>query len=589
MQRILIANRGEIAVRIIDACRTSGRTAIAVYAEPDANALFVRLADEAYALGGTTPAQSYLNIERIIAVAKAAHADAVHPGYGFLSENADFAQAVIDAGMVWIGPSPQAMRLLGSKVAARRLAALVGAPMAPGTTEPVHDVYEVVDFAQRHGMPIAIKAVYGGGGRGLKVVHTIDDIPEAFQQATDEALSAFGNGDCFVERFLARPRHVEVQILADHAGAVRAIGTRDCSLQRRNQKLIEEAPAPYLDAAIEQQLMQAAVNICKAADYTGVGTVEFLVDPDGTMSFMEVNTRIQVEHPVTEQTTGIDLGIAQLDLAEGAAVERVCAVMREGATRGTAMEFRINAEDPSRGFVPFPGVVESMRIPMGPGIRFDSGVTDGSGISEQFDSMLAKLIVWAPTRTQCINRARFALEQLHIEGVPTVKAFDELVLHSPAFTGIDDDGNTVPFNVYTRWIEEELLPSVSDPNDLASGAPGARSAADTMVEAWIELDGKRMKLGMPVQFTGFGATTATSATPPETPTEPAGAIHAPITGTLVRWLVADGESVHEGDALAVMEAMKMETTVTAPTDGMLHCQAQPGQSLAFDAVIGTVQ
>ena len=391
LQRILIANRGEIAVRIIHACHDTGRTAIAAYADPDADALFVHLADEAYALHGADAKSTYLNIDAIIETAKKAHADAIHPGYGFLAENADFAEAVAAAGMAWIGPGADTIRMLGSKVEARRIAAEVGAPMAPGTTEPVRDPSEVVAFAERHGLPLAIKAVYGGGGRGLKVVHRLEDVREAFMSATHEAELAFGNGDCFIERFLARPRHVEVQVLGDRTGSVVAVGTRDCSLQRRNQKLIEEAPAPFLPDEITRRLESAAVAICKKACYESAGTVEFLVDPDGTMSFMEVNTRIQVEHPVTEAVTGVDLVAAQLAIAEGARIREIPG-LEDGCTpavHGHAIEFRINAEDPALGFVPFPGTVDGLRVPTGIGVRFDSGVAAGGAIPGQFDSMLA--------------------------------------------------------------------------------------------------------------------------------------------------------------------------------------------------------
>lgn len=609
LNRILIANRGEIAVRIIHACHDTGRTAIAVYADPDADALFVHLADEAYALGGETSKDTYLNIGAIIAAARKAHADAVHPGYGFLSENADFAQAVIDAGMTWIGPSPETIRMLGSKVEARRIAAEVGAPMAPGTTAPVHDPKEVVAFAREHGLPLAIKAVYGGGGRGLKVVHELKDVEEAFLSATHEAEVAFGNGDCFIERFLARPRHVEVQVLGDRNGRVVAVGTRDCSLQRRNQKLIEEAPAPFLPPETTVRLERAAVAICERAGYANAGTVEFLVDPDGTMSFMEVNTRIQVEHPVTEVTTGVDLVAAQFAIAEGASIgEVVDVIAADGVApipaHGHAIEFRINAEDPSRGFVPFPGVVESLRTPSGPGVRFDTGVTAGSIVPDQFDSMLAKLIVWAPTRQECLVRARRALAELEIDGVPTVKAFDERVLADPDFTAIGD-GEPDAFRVYTRWIEEVLLPHV-DPATLASGSPKSRGVAPRNVTMWIELDGRRMRLGVPAGLAGLvnmagalpgaagadliaglaGPSAATGNAPDAA--RPAGAIASTITGTVVRWLADDGATVAEGDPVVVVEAMKMETEIAAPIAGTVRQQAKPGDAVRFDDVLGEV-
>ncbi|KAA8828506.1 acetyl/propionyl/methylcrotonyl-CoA carboxylase subunit alpha [Bifidobacterium myosotis] len=666
IQRILIANRGEIAVRVIHACQDTGRTAIAVYADPDVDALFVHLADEAYALGGGTSRETYLNIGRIIDVARRAHADAVHPGYGFLSENADFAEAVIAAGMVWIGPSPETIRELGSKVQARRIAADVGAPMAPGTTEPVRDPAEVVAFAREHGLPLAIKAVYGGGGRGLKVVHELADVEEAFVSATHEAQLAFGNGDCFIERFLARPRHVEVQVLGDAYGHVEAVGTRDCSLQRRNQKLIEEAPAPFLPADTERRLRNAAVAICERARYTGAGTVEFLVDPDGTMSFMEVNTRIQVEHPVTEMTCGVDLVEAQLAIAEGTPLEAVLAgaadttaltarerssaaetssaVTRDASVpairpHGHAIEFRINAEDPARGFVPFPGTVTSLRVPTGPGIRWDSGVAAGSVVPDQFDSMLAKLVVWAPTRDECLLRAKRALAELEIGGVPTVKAFDQAVLAHPDFAATDGR-----FAVYTRWIEEEFLPT-ADVQSLSGGRYDARAAQDKPVESWVEVDGKRLRLGLPASFAGVAALgaglaglaanatanapTGTSGSTMSTGTtaiaDAAGsplpnsmsgiaallaasgslagtgattganaaaanddAIAATISGTVVRWLVDDGAQVQQGDPVVVLEAMKMETEVSSPASGTLHQVATVGASVRIDQPLGTV-
>lgn len=641
LTRVLIANRGEIAVRIIHACHDTGRTAIAVYADPDADALFVHLADEAYALDGETSKDTYLDIAKIVDIAKnKAHADAVHPGYGFLSENADFAQAVIDAGLAWIGPSPETIRMLGSKVEARRIAADVGAPMAPGTTEPVHDPTQVVAFAREHGLPLAIKAVYGGGGRGLKVVHELKDVEEAFVSATHEAEVAFGNGDCFIERFLARPRHVEVQVLGDRAGRVVAVGTRDCSLQRRNQKLIEEAPAPFLAQETENRLKRAAVAICERARYTSAGTVEFLVDPDGTMSFMEVNTRIQVEHPVTEVTSGVDLVAAQFALAEGASVTDVINTARtandvsttattETTVTGTidvpahghAIEFRINAEDPSRGFVPFPGTIDGLRAPSGPGIRFDTGVAAGSIVPDQFDSMLAKLIVWAPTREACLTRARRALAELTIDGVPTVKKFDETVLDDPDFTAIPaaDPADTARatttataepapdparFRVYTRWIEEDLLPR-TDAATLASGVPGTRGTTPRPVTAWIELDGRRMRLGLPatlaaslagvggiagatVSAGGFVASAASAADTTGSAARPAGAIVSTITGTVVRWLADDGATVAAGDPVVVVEAMKMETEIDAPVAGTVRRRAKPGDNVAFDDVLGEI-
>ena len=647
LRRILIANRGEIAMRVIHACHDTGRTAIAAYADPDVDALFVHAADEAYALGGSDANSTYLNIGAIIETARKAHADAVHPGYGFLAENADFAQAVIDAGMTWIGPKPDTIRALGSKVEARRIAAEVGAPMAPGTTEPVRDPDEVVAFAHEHGLPLAIKAVYGGGGRGLKVVHGLEDVREAFVSATHEAELAFGNGDCFIERFLARPRHVEVQVLGDGVGDVVAVGTRDCSLQRRNQKLIEEAPAPFLPAETTRALEDAAVAICSRAHYESAGTVEFLVDPDGTMSFMEVNTRIQVEHPVTEEVTGVDLVAAQLAIAEG---ERLADIpgLEHGTPvpQGHAIEFRINAEDPSLGFVPFPGVIERLDAPTGPGIRFDSGVASGGTIPGQFDSMVAKLIVTAPSREMCLARARHALKELSIVGVPTVRAFDQAVLDQPAFTAEHGD-----FSVYTRWIEEEFLPSV-DARTLSDGKSGRRAAAVEPVESWVEVDGRRMRLGLPASFAALaalgaglaGAAGGAKGVPAaashvsdsgESDTQrPYGAsqmsdspesdiqtllhtlqmsvsaesdtrsgasdgtrpravqgvpIESTITGTIVRWLVDDGAHVEADQPVVVLEAMKMETEIPAPASGTLHRAGKVGDAVQYGEPLGDIR
>lgn len=593
LRRILIANRGEIAMRVIHACHDTGRIAIAAYADPDADALFVHAADEAYALGGSDAQSTYLNIAAIVETAHKAHVDAVHPGYGFLAENAEFAQAVIDAGMTWIGPQPATIRALGSKVEARRIAAEVGAPMAPGTTEPVHDPAEVITFAKEHGLPLAIKAVYGGGGRGLKVVHRLEDVREAFVSATHEAELAFGNGDC--------------------------------SLQRRNQKLIEEAPAPFLPPETTRALEDAAVAICSRAHYESAGTVEFLVDPDGTMSFMEVNTRIQVEHPVTEEVTGVDLVAAQLAIAEGAHVTDIPGLEHgTPVPHGHAIEFRINAEGPSLGFVPFPGIVERLNVPTGPGIRFDSGVAQGGAIPGQFDSMIAKLIVSAPSRSACLTRARHALDELAIAGVPTVRKFDRAVLEQPAFVATDGD-----FGVYTRWIEEEFLPSV-DVRTLADGKPGRRAAAPEPVESWVEVDGKRVRLGLPASLAsvaalgaglaglagagatgdpvltsdsgesviqallnayqksvpaGSGTQTAANSDIASTQDTP---IESTITGTVVRWLADDGAHVEENEPIVVLEAMKMETEITAPVAGILHRSAQVGDTAQYGDPLGAI-
>lgn len=569
VNRVLIANRGEIAVRIIRACADTGRTSIAVYADDDVDALFVQLADEAYPLEGRTPQDSYLHIGNIIQLAVRANADAIHPGYGFLSENADFAQAVIDAGLVWIGPPPEVIRLLGDKVQARRIAAEVGAPMAPGTTSPVADAEEVVDFAKTHGLPLAIKAVHGGGGRGLKVVRRLEDINEAFASATHEAELAFGNGSSFVERFLDKPRHVEVQILADAQGHTIAVGTRDCSLQRRNQKLVEEAPAPFLSQEISDHLKQSAIAICRQAGYVSAGTVEFLLSADGLASFMEVNTRLQVEHPVTEATSGIDLVIEQFRIAEGESIEGL-----EVLEHGHAMEFRINAEDPAHGFIPFPGTITELDVPGGPGVRFDAGVRRHSTVSSQFDSMLAKLIVYAPNREQCIRRARKALSELRIGGVPTVIGFDRKILESADFVSNDHLG------VYTRWIEESFLKD-ADPQEFAD-----RAASPNILRSWIEIDGRQLRIGLPdsLLLQQPGTAHAQKATV-ESDT---GSIRSTITGTLVRWLVEDGDILEAGDPVAVVEAMKMETQITALESGVLQQSRHPGDSISFDDEIGRI-
>lgn len=524
----------------------------------------MRLADEAYALGAAETADTYLNIDAMVSAAVRAHADAVHPGYGFLAETADFAQAVIDAGMVWVGPKPETIRVLGSKVAARRIAAEVGAPMAPGTTQPVRDAAEVVEFAREHGLPIAIKAVYGGGGRGLKVVHEPDEVAAAFESATHEAEVAFGNGDCFVERFLARPRHVEVQVLGDQFGTVLAVGTRDCSLQRRNQKLIEEASAPFLAAETVRELERAAVAICSRAHYESAGTVGFLVD-DGTMSFMEVNTRIQVEHPVTEAATGVDLVAAQLAIAEGAPVEAVPG-LESGVTpepRGHAMEFRINAEDPSLGFVPFPGVVESLQVPTGPGIRFDSGVAAGDSISSRYDSMIAKLIVKASTRAECLRRAERALAELHIHGVPTVVPFDKGGARISGFRrGCRLEGPTtmcpMRISACTRAGSRRNCCRICPRKRLRTGvAPASGRWANAGGPGNPGVDSGLLAAllgGLSRPAPTSDANTAADGTP----------VTAELGGTVVRWLADDGAPVREGDPIVVLEAMKMEREALAP-------------------------
>ncbi|WP_432844894.1 biotin carboxylase N-terminal domain-containing protein [Amycolatopsis sp. CA-161197] len=553
-QKVLVANRGEIAVRVIRAARDAGLASVAVYADPDARAPHTRLADEAYALHGSTAAESYLDIDKILDVAKVSGADAVHPGYGFLSENAGFAQAVLDAGLVWIGPGPQAIRDLGDKVTARKIARSVGAPLVPGTEEPAKNADEVVAFADEHGLPVAIKAAFGGGGRGLKVARTREEIPELFESATREAVAAFGRGECFVERYLDHPRHVEAQVLADAHGTVVVAGTRDCSLQRRHQKLVEEAPAPFLSDEQRELIHSSAKQICAAAGYRGAGTVEYLVGTDGTISFLEVNTRLQVEHPVTEETTGLDLVLEQFRIARG---ERLA--MSDPEPRGHAFEFRINGEDPGRGFLPTPGTVRRFDVPEGPGIRLDSGVEAGSVVGGQFDSMLAKLIVSGPDRATALARSRRALAELAVEGLATVVPFHRAVVRDPAFTA--EDG----FTVHTRWIEEDfatVLPEYS-----------AEPADDGKVS--ISVGGRALRVSLPglsevgSRADEIRAASAAVALGPRATAVSGDAVTTPMQGTIVKLAVAEGDTVETGDLIAVVEAMKMENPVKAHKSGVV--------------------
>jgi len=569
MRKVLIANRGEIAVRVIRACRDAGLASVAVYAEPDRDALHVTMADEAYALGGNTPGDSYLVIDKVINAAKESGADAIHPGYGFLSENADFAQAVIDAGITWIGPSPQAIRDLGDKVTARHIALAAGAPLVPGTPDPVKDADEVVTFAQQHGLPIAIKAAFGGGGRGLKIARTIEEIPELYESAVREAVAAFGRGECFVERYLDRSRHVEAQVLADQHGNVIVVGTRDCSLQRRNQKLVEEAPAPFLSDEQRARIHESAKAICKQAKYSGAGTVEYLVGSDGVISFLEVNTRLQVEHPVTEETAGIDLVREQFRIADG----EVLRFTEDPAPRGHAFEFRINGEDPGRGFLPAPGTVTTYVEPAGPGVRVDSGIRPNSVIGGAFDSLLAKLIVWGETRDEALARSRRALDEFAVEGMATALPFHRAVVRDEAFTAN-------PFTVFTRWIESEFdnqIPAYTGAVD----ADSETSARETVV---VEVGGKRVEVSLPSGFsvgTGGGGG-ARKAAPKRSGGKKAGAaasgdtLTAPMQGTIVKVAVADGDTVEAGDLIVVLEAMKMEQPINAHKSGTisgLHAEA----------------
>ncbi|MFV0433190.1 MAG: acetyl/propionyl/methylcrotonyl-CoA carboxylase subunit alpha [Leucobacter sp.] len=616
LSTVLIANRGEIAVRVIRAVREAGLRSIAVYADADIDALHTRLADEAYALGGTTPAESYLDQRKILDIAARSGADAVHPGYGFLSESADFARAVTGAGLTWIGPDPDTIEVLGDKASARALARCVGAPLVPGTDEPVADAEEVIAFAEAHGLPIAIKAVHGGGGRGMRVVHrgpedgrdpedsrdritSLDRdriagrdrerIAEAYESAVREAEAAFGRGDCLVERFLERPRHIEAQVLGDRHGRIAVLGTRDCSLQRRNQKLVEEAPAPFLDDELRERIHRAAADICAAARYVGAGTVEFLLGADGTLTFLEVNTRLQVEHPVTEAVTGVDLVREQLRIAAGAPMT----VPEQTPVFGHAIEFRINAEDPALGFLPTPGTVEVFNAPGGPGVRLDSGVAAGQMVPGTFDSLLAKLIVWGRDRDEAIARSRRALSEFEIGGVATVLPFDRYVVTDPAFTAENGE-----FGVHTRWIEEEC------DADFAAHDPIAAPADPELLRFPVEIEGRRVEVGLPgalLERLGGGATGASggdagSEPSPGPDTVPsaelasgAGAVLAPFAARLTAWKTEDGSEVEEGQTIAILEAMKMEVPVRSPRAGTLKHRVEAGEDVTARALIGTVE
>jgi acetyl-CoA/propionyl-CoA carboxylase biotin carboxyl carrier protein len=579
MKKVLIANRGEIAVRIVRACADYGVKSVAVYADADLDALHARMADEAYGLDGQRPADTYLHIEKLLAVAARSGADAVHPGYGFLSENAGFARAVIDAGLAWIGPPPAAIEALGDKVQARKIALEVGAPLVAGTPGPVNNAQEVVAFAEQHGLPIAIKAAFGGGGRGLKVAWRMDEVADLYESAVREAVTAFGRGECFVEQFLDRPRHIEAQVIADTHGHVVVLGTRDCSLQRRNQKLVEEAPAPFLSDEQRARIHRSARDICAKAGYVGAGTVEFLLSPSGTISFLEVNTRLQVEHPVTEETSGVDLVVEQLRVADGLPLS----IRETPEPRGHAFEFRINAEDVGRGFLPTPGPVRVFEPPSGPGVRVDTGVLSGSTVPGTFDSLMAKLIVTGSTRAQAIARARRALKEFRIEGVASVLPFHRAVMEQADFTSADE------FRVHTRWIETDFA------NTLAAAVRSEPLVASdaALVRTAVEIDGRRMALGLPAELLrglqslagGGGASPTAAAAPVEA--DPA-TVGAPIAGTLQSWKVADGDIVAEGDTIATMEAMKMEMQVTAHRAGRVALKAEQGAYVVAGVAIAAI-
>lgn len=569
MKKLLIANRGEVAIRITRAARDYGVASVAIYSDADASSLHAELADEAYGLGAGRPVDTYLNIEKILEIAKRAGADAMHPGYGFLSERAEFAQAVIDAGLIWVGPAPDVIRALGDKVEARRIAESVGAPLVKGSAGPLASAAEAVAFARQAGLPLAIKAAFGGGGRGMKVAHHIDEVGELFDSAVREAVEAFGRGECYAEQFLEKPRHIEAQVIADSHGNTVVLGTRDCSLQRRNQKLVEEAPAPFITQEQRQRIHDAARAICAKAGYTGAGTVEFLLSQNGTISFLEVNTRLQVEHPVTEETTGIDIVIEQLRIADG----ELLSVTETPAPRCHAFEFRINAEDPGRGFMPTPGLITRFRAPSGPGIRLDTGVESGSEIPGLYDSMMAKLIVTGATREEALVRARRALAEFRIEGVASVLPFHRAVLEETDFTG--EDG----FKVFTNWIETEFRGVASSPR--------IEPTDGSLIRSFIEIDGKRHEIGLPAAlFSGLAVTPQTAA--PQASHEREGAVTAPIPGTFRQWLVDDNATVAEGEIVAVIEAMKMETRVAAPKAGTIKLSAKVGDSVGLGAELGII-
>ncbi len=580
MRKVLIANRGEIAVRVARACRDHGLASVAVYADPDRDALHVREADEAYALGGNTAPESYLRIDKLIEIAKESGADGVHPGYGFLSENADFADAVIAAGLTWIGPPPHAIRSLGDKTQARHIALKVGAPLTPGTADPVSGSDEVLAFADEYGLPIAIKAAFGGGGRGLKVARERDEVAELYDSAVREAVAAFGRGECFVERYLDKPRHVETQVLADNQGNVVVVGTRDCSLQRRYQKLVEEAPAPFLTEAQTKSIYDASKAICKEAGYVGAGTCEFLVGQDGLISFLEVNTRLQVEHPVTEEVAGVDLVRWQFRIADGIELD-----FDDPAPRGHAIEFRINGEDPGRGFLPAPGTVTKFRPPLGPGVRTDTGIEDGSVIGGQFDSLLAKLIVIGASRTEAIERSRRALDELVVEGMATALPFHRAVVRDPAFAPADPDA---AFTVHNRWIETEFDNTIPP----FTGGTDAEAEDDDRERVVVEVGGKRLEVVLPA---GLGAGTAAAPAKKKPahkrsshgPAAASGdALTSPMQGTIVKVAVADGDAVAEGDLIVVLEAMKMEQPLTAHKAGTVSgLEATVGATVTSGAVI----
>ncbi|WTA13433.1 ATP-grasp domain-containing protein [Nocardioides sp. NBC_00850] len=582
LTKVLIANRGEIAVRVIRACKDAGIGSVAIYADPDRDALFVRLADEAYSLGGATPAESYLSIEKILDVARQSGADSVHPGYGFLAENADFATAVIEAGLTWIGPSPEAIDALGDKAKAKQIALKAGAPLAPGLKDPVKDATEIVSFAKEYGLPVAIKAVFGGGGRGLKVARTLEEIPDLYESAVREAVGAFGRGECLVEKFLDKPRHVETQCLADTHGNVVVVSTRDCSLQRRHQKLVEEAPAPFLSEEQNKRLYESSKAILREAGYVGAGTCEFLVAADGTISFLEVNTRLQVEHCVSEEVTGIDLVREMFRIAAGEELG-----YDDPEVRGHSIEFRINAEDGGNNFMPAPGTLTQWAPPAGPGVRLDGGYEKGETIPGAFDSLIAKLIVSGRDRTQALERSRRALEEFQVDGMPTVIPFHQAVVTDPAYTAANGS-----FEVYTTWIETDFDNQIT-PYAGAAGEPAEDSERQTVV---VEVGGKRLNVSLPAGLGGLTTGSGAAAKKPKRSAKKAGAaasgdsVTSPMQGTIVKIAVEEGQEVAEGDVVVVIEAMKMEQPLKAHKTGTITgLNATVGETVANGAVIAEIK
>ncbi|AGS26504.1 acetyl/propionyl/methylcrotonyl-CoA carboxylase subunit alpha [Rhizobium etli] len=568
MKKLLIANRGEIAVRIARAARDYGIKSVAIYSDADVRSLHADVADEAYGLGPGRPSETYLNIDKILAIAARSRADAIHPGYGFLSERAEFAKAVIDAGLIWVGPKPEVITALGDKVEARRIAAKVGAPLVKGSDGPLASAAEAVAFAKKAGLPLAIKAAFGGGGRGMKVAWKLEEVGELFDSAVREATEAFGRGECYAEQFLDKPRHVEAQIVADTRGNTVVLGTRDCSLQRRNQKLVEEAPAPFITEEQRTRIHESARAICMEAGYTGAGTVEFLLAQNGVISFLEVNTRLQVEHPVTEETTGIDIVVEQLRIADGLPLS----VTQTPPPRCHAFEFRINAEDAGRGFLPTPGLISLFRPPSGPGVRLDTGVETGSEIPGLYDSMMAKLIVTGFTRSEALARARRALSEFRIEGVASVLPFHRAVVDEPDF--VAESG----FKVFTNWIETSFR----------GIEPDARVAvAETgVIRSFMEIDGKRHSIALPAHL--FAAAPVSGGTAPPASVAGDDAVTAPIGGTLQQWLVENGAEVEKGDSVAVIEAMKMETRINAPKSGQIEIGVEKGAVVSFGAKLAAI-